>query len=125
MASLPEPNAELLAKSKEDDDAFANAFPELVADVVPEPEVEDEIITFYLWEGLKPIFDIYTIVTNYVVNEFHSLDSLVLIELIKDKGLNISDSLSSIPYIHSGYLKIVTPKGTSNGRPDQESNPET
>jgi len=60
-----------------------------------------------------------------VVNEFHSLDSVILVELIKDSEVLITHGLASIPYIHSGYLSIILPKDTSNGRPDQEPNTET
>lgn len=74
---------------------------------------------------MKPIFDIYTIVNNYVVNEFHSIDSSILIELIKDSDVAITHGLASIPFIHSGYLSIILPKDISNGRSDKEFNTET
>lgn len=94
------------------------AFPDFKDEESEEEEEEDieEEEIFYIFDTVKDLFDIYNICLSYVVNEFNSLDSTVLIALIKDKGLNITDSLSKIPYIHSGFLNIINSKAKSNGK---------
>jgi hypothetical protein len=43
-----------------------------------------------------------------------------LLALIKEKGLPLIKTLEEIPYIHSGYVNIITPKADDNGRSDKE-----
>lgn len=79
-------------------------------------EIEEDSTFFLFFDNLK-ILDIYQIARNYVINEYYSLDSTILISLIKDKYLNITETLEYIPYIHSGYLSIILPtqKSSDNG----------
>jgi hypothetical protein len=81
---------------------------------------EDEIIYLYLWESNKPIYDIYNILLNYVINEFYSLDSAILLALIADKELPITDTLRKIPYIHSGYLSVTVSSKPTNSEVEEE-----
>jgi len=87
---------------------------------VDEEEFKEELF-IYLWDNNKPLFDIYQIVRGYIINEFYSLDSAVLLALITDNHLPITKSLKSISYIHSGYVAKILPKVNSNDRPNQES----
>lgn len=109
-----------MSKNKKDEDLFIEAFPEFkdveenTDNIVDVEEDTDEEI-FYIFDTVKDIFDIYNITINYVVNEFNSLDSLVLVELIKDKQLNMTESLSNITYIHSGFLSVVNYKAKTDG----------
>ena len=52
------------------------------------------------------------------------MDSAILLSLIQDKGLSVTDTLTNIPYIHSGYVNIISSKEEENGR-SEESNTET
>lgn len=83
----------------------------------PEVTVEESYTIFYVWDESKPLFDIYNIARSYVINEFYSLDSAILLALIKDMELPITESLNLIPYIHSGYLEIILAnREKDNGR---------
>lgn len=106
-----------MSKNKKDEDLFIEAFPEFkdVETEIDEVEEDTDEEIFYIFETVKDIFDIYNITINYVVNEFNSLDSLVLVELIKDKKLAMTESLSNITYIHSGFLSVVNYKARTDG----------
>jgi hypothetical protein len=42
-----------------------------------------------------------------MINEFYSLDSAIVLALIKDFGLPIAESLKLIPHIHNEYITIL------------------
>lgn len=94
-------------------------------EVIDTTEEENEDIFLYLWYSNKEIFDIYKILRNYINNENYSMDSAILLALIKDNDLPFTKTLTNIPYIHSGYLTVILPKADNNGRSEQESNTET
>jgi hypothetical protein len=52
------------------------------------------------------LFNIYKIIRNYL-SEYYGIDSAVLLALIRDKELDVEETLYLIPFIHSGYLSIV------------------
>lgn len=98
-------------------ESFASAFPGLK--LTPTEEIEEEIqedIT-YLWTTNYPVFEIYQIAKNYMT-EYYGLDSLILVELIREQSLPLTRMLFLIPFIHSGFLSIVVPKPEEkdNGR---------
>ena len=82
-----------------------SAFPGLSFSEEPEDIVEPETIV-YLWETSLDIFNIYKIAKDYM-SETYILDSTILVELIKEKNHSMSEILKSIPYIHSGYIKVL------------------
>lgn len=108
--------ASIYSKKKEDLSSYKEAFPELnfVDDGIPEEKKQDYEI-LHLWDKNKHIFDIYKIVRNYPINEFYSIDSAVLIALIKDKGYSVSECLELIPYAHSGYVEILIENRDKDG----------
>lgn len=91
----------------EETKSFADAFPGLFSE-----EIEEEIEQIdlndihYLWTSSETIFKIYKIAKNYL-GEHYSLDSNVIIELSKAYKEDIIKTLEYIPYIHSGYIKII------------------
>jgi hypothetical protein len=108
-----------IAKNVKKETNLAAAFPGLVFDEVTLEDREDIEEYIYLWESNTDIFDIYTIVKNYL-HEYYVIDSLLLIELIKEKGLKVSDSLNSISYIHSSYVNVIS-ENTDNGSEQSSS----
>ena len=82
------------------------AFPQHVADV---PEEEDEVVELFLWESNIEVFDVYKILRNYLT-EYYGIDSAILLALIQDKKAELSTTLEKIPYIHSGYISVVSDK---------------
>ena len=89
-----------------------------------EEETEDEEVDeiFYLWETNKDIFDVYKILMGYLKGEFYEIDSTILLALINDKYLSVSDSLDRITYIHSGYVStLLTGRNSSNASSNRES----
>jgi hypothetical protein len=80
-----------------------------------EEEEKEEIQTFYLfWENFNSL-DIYQIARSYVINEYYSLDSNVLLALIKDKRVKVTETLEAISYIHYGYLSVIIPTNSNKG----------
>jgi hypothetical protein len=67
-----------------------------------------------LWDSNAELFTVYGILRSYL-NENYGLDSAVLLAIIKEKELPVIQTLTDIPYIHSGYLNVVLPKADSNG----------
>lgn len=51
----------------------------------------------------------FRVVQNYF-KEYYAIDTLILIELIKDKNLPITETLMEFPHIHYGYIKVVYPE---------------
>jgi hypothetical protein len=49
------------------------------------------------------------------------MDSLLLIELIKEKELKVSEALDNISYIHSSYVNLIL-ENKDNGSERSESN---
>jgi len=49
------------------------------------------------------------------------MDSAILLSLIQDKGLSVTDTLTNIPYIHSGYVNIISDKEEKDGRAEEQS----
>jgi hypothetical protein len=87
-----------------------------------EDEIEEEEIEpiyLFLWETNKPVYDLYLILRNYLT-EFLSVDSAILLKLIEAKGLDLEQTLTDIPYIHSGYVSIISPEIPENGRSNEE-----
>lgn len=80
-----------------------------------EDEEENNITTIYLWWEHFTILDIYQIARSYVINEYYILDSTVLLALIKDKKVNISNTLEAISNIHYGYTSIILTSSKDNG----------
>lgn len=48
----------------------------------------------------------------------YAIDSAVLLALIKDKAMPVERTLRLIPFIHSGYLSIITDRVDDNGGHD-------
>lgn len=82
------------------------AFPGLSFVESHEAIVEPETI-HYLWDISEDIFDVYKICKDYI-DENYSLNTTVVVELIKDGQYNMTYMLKSIPYIHSGYTKVLS-----------------
>lgn len=57
----------------------------------------------------------FDLLRDYIVD--YRLDTLLLVELVKEKQLSLTQTLNDIPYILTGYFNIVYPKATggSNG----------
>ena len=51
---------------------------------------------FYIFKENLPILDIYQIARNYIINEFYSLDSNIVLALIKDKHINVTSALEKV-----------------------------
>ena len=95
--------------------SLESSFQGLKFDIEEEPEEQEENITFYLWDSLETTYKIYNIASNYL-KEYYTLDTVVLIELIKAHSADMIKILHDIPYIHSGYLSIIVdPPEESNG----------
>ena len=111
-----------IQKAKEEENLLQAAFPDLdFSEEVDEEEIEDDEI-FYLWDTNATIFNLYKILRNYLVGELYSIDSAILLALIKDKYLPITDTLDKIPYIHSGYVSALLPtRGSTNGSNGEDS----
>lgn len=77
-------------------------------------EVEE---SFYLFEENVKVFNIFKIIRFYL-NEYYALgtSSALLLELIKENKLPLEQTLIDVPYIHSGYLSVVLPKGKDDGK---------
>lgn len=76
---------------------------------------EDEEEYFYLWEGLEKLLEIYKICKNYL-SEFYGLPENILLALVKEEGLPLKESLEKIPFIHSGFISVISPtEKESNG----------
>jgi hypothetical protein len=84
-----------------------------------EDEEEEEDI-FYLWDTNKPIFDLFRILANYLTGEYYNIDSAILLALIKDKYLDVTDTLYKIPYIHSSYVRTIITVGSSTDGSNRE-----
>ncbi|MCK9622887.1 MAG: hypothetical protein M0R47_20420 [Methylobacter sp.] len=69
---------------------------------------EDEIEVFYLFENNGKLFEIYKIAKDYL-NEVYLLPENILLELLKEEKLPLKESLSKIPFIHSGFLNVIVP----------------
>jgi hypothetical protein len=72
-----------------------------------------DIEIFYLWETNEQIFEVYKIIRNYL-NEYYGLPQNILLELIREEQLPLKDTLFKIPFIHSGFLDVIVPKGETN-----------
>lgn len=90
------------------------AFPGLSFAENEQADLQDEIEIFYLWEENEKVFELYKILRNYL-NEYYGLPENILLELIKEEKLPLKETLTKIPFIHSGFLDVVVPKGDSNG----------
>jgi len=53
------------------------------------------------------------------------MNSAILLALIKDSSLSITDSLNNIPYIHAGYVKMLLPEVKKDGSGDREDSETT
>lgn len=70
-----------------------------------------------MWDTLADIFHIFKIV-RYYLNEFYSMDSGILLALIKEKGCSPSHVLELMPYMMAAYLDVVitpTSQDSSDG----------
>lgn len=98
---------------------YKDAFPGLELEEEEEnvKEVtEDDFEIFYLWDENDEIYQIFKIVSDYLL-EYYVIDSTILIELIKDAKLPLRQSLTYIAYIRSGYRNILSAR-TDNGDKD-------
>jgi len=68
--------------------------------------IEEEV--FYLWDTSECIFRIYKIAINYL-KEYHQLDTMIIIELIKANSAPMEKTLHDIPYLHSAYVEVISP----------------
>jgi hypothetical protein len=94
-----------------------------------EDESEEDIPvveTFYYWDCLQSIFDLYKILKNYSKSIFvqasgysiiagYDINETVLIKLIEANNLNMVDTLQSIPYLHSEYCSVLIEASNKNG----------
>ncbi len=107
-----------IQKAKEEENLLQAAFPDLDFSEEgdeEEEEIEDDEI-FYLWDTNAAIFNLYKILRNYLIGELYTIDSAILLALIKDKYLPVTDTLDKIPYIHSGYVSALLPiRGSTDG----------
>lgn len=83
------------------------------------PDIEDSDNYLFLWEINNDIFETYKVVKHYL-NEYYSIDSAILLAIIKDKGMSVTKTLSNIPYIHSGYISIISDKAEDDGRSEEQ-----
>ncbi len=105
-----------IQKAKEEENLLQAAFPDLDFSEEEEEEDVEEDEIFYLWDTNAAIFNLYKILRNYLVGEVYSIDSAILLALIKDKYLPMTDTLDKIPYIHSGYVSALLPiRGSTDG----------
>lgn len=96
-------NDAAISRNRSDEKALAAL---LGSDLEEEPE-EDEIIEINLWEWNSDIFSIYRILYPYITGEDYHLDTLLLLELIRDYKLELKKALIDISYIHSGFTSVV------------------
>ena len=92
-------------------------YPGIIIEQPPAEETKETYEVFYLWEENSKLFKIFKILRNYL-SEYYAIDSAVLLELIKDSKLNVTKSLSLMPYIHYGYLSIIVEEKPKNGSED-------
>ncbi len=77
-------------------------------------EDEEDIEILYLWDCLADLFDLYRICKNYITNEFYTIDSAIILAIINDKKLPVTQTLEYFPYIHSGYVSMILPTRTED-----------
>lgn len=70
---------------------------------------EEREIVIELWEDNIPIYEIFSI-TRYYTDGWGKVDSLIIIEMAKEKGISISLALDYFMYIYGSYQKTITPK---------------
>lgn len=89
---------------------FKQAFPDINMDEAAE-ETEEDHMTFimYLWPHLEPIYNIYKILIDYLIDN-QNIDSTLLLALIHDKQLPLPETLTYVSYIHFGYLTSILKK---------------
>jgi len=105
-----------IRKNKEEESLLKSTFPDM--DFSDEEDIieDEEDIIFYIWDCNKTIYDIYCVLLNYMTGEFYTIDSSILLALIKDKYLPITDTLRRIPYIHNAYISSLLPvRSDTNG----------
>jgi hypothetical protein len=88
-------------------------FPDLDRPKKEEAE-EVEILYIELWDTLKPLYDMYSILKDYFLADY-LIDSALMLALINDsEELTITKTLSLVRYLHYSYIKIIQPQATTN-----------
>ena len=99
MRLLAEQQQQVVSKRNQEEEFF-HAFNVVDND---NEVIIDEIHIIELWNTNLPIYKIYFILKDYLKDNY-SIDSYILIALIKEQKLPLTEMLRAIPFIHSGFL---------------------
>lgn len=68
--------------------------------------VGDETIVIDLWECNSQVFELYKILYPFTKSDY-TIDTTMLLALIKDFDIPLRETLVSVQYIHDGFVSII------------------